>query len=751
MAGKRWITATFAAITIALAGSRAPAQATQNQTQPAGLSQADVDAYFDGLRKSVGEGSSQQRLDAAKRLVESPEPRARDHVTALLSGADERVQFICAEAIAECTAPNSVWIYRLAPLLDREPGTSEIAAKALARYDGNKNAVDALIKAATTAPMGNRIAIIGALGSMIQKPAAQILVSIVIDASQSPELRNAADASLTRLSGQTPAGGAASFWSNWLASREPLQPTDWRKSVLEEQHATLQGSESRLRDRLAQFRDRVNNLELQRYTVEESPTKKSAILLQLLNDSDPDIRIAGTFVATDAINAAVQQLSPEVRARLFSLVGDPSADVRRAVANVLTSLGDPNGLKDIFLQFQIEPDLQVKLALVKAIARTGDRSLPILQRLIREAPPVIAAAAADAISTAPFQGKAQLRAVVDFLRAARQERTGPIGNPSSDLELIDLRAHLVRAIATLSVTLPGPDTINDLASLTDRREPVAVRQAALLGLGTLGPPAGEVVGNLVQGKLNPNDEPDPLIRAAAATALGNMGSFVYYTDIDSRTQSQNEPSPEVRAAAREACRTLLQAGTAQQLPFVITDLKKRQDWVRALEALQIRTQKLSTTKNDEAQALAIDREDIGDIYAEKLNSPGQAIDFYRQALAYYQQPDKHPEQFVTDKLIGKLLRAYLAANQFDAALQFSAEQLADPRTQTTIGSEITNWASRLSQPGASAESVARARALIKMTLDLKSAGKLEIGEDQRQRLEVLRDGLPPVATTSPAK
>ena len=187
--------------------------------------------------------------------------------------------------------------------------------------------------------------------------------------------------------------------------------------------------------------------------------------MELLKDPDPDLRAAGAFVAQDAING-VNPLSQEVRARLLNLIGDPSPEVRRGVAAVFFGLPDPNAFNAILLQLKVEPNEQIKIALIKAFARTDEKTVPVLREMVLQSPPAIAAAAADALRTSPFlQNQAQLRSAIDFLNKVLVDRTGQIGQPNNDPDLIDLRAHLVQAIAGLASHPPRPETIEQLATL----------------------------------------------------------------------------------------------------------------------------------------------------------------------------------------------------------------------------------------------------------------------------------------------
>jgi hypothetical protein len=96
-----------------------------------------------------------------------------------------------------------------------------------------------------------------------------------------------------------------------------------------------------------------------------------------------------------------------------------------------------------------------------------------------------------------------------------------------------------------------------------------------------------------------------------------------------------------------------------------------------------------------------------------------------------------------------MLKAYLTLEQYDEALKFGGQQIhIDPRTQSTVGADVANWAERLSQPPASADDVARARRLAGMALDKKRSGDFNIDGDQVNRLQFL---LPPEPTTNPSR
>ena len=185
------------------------------------------------------------------------------------------------------------------------------------------------------------------------------------------------------------------------------------------------------------------------------------------------------------------------------------------------------------------------------------------------------------------------------------------------------------------------------------------------------------------------------MRTAAATALGNMGAFGFYDDVDAHTQPTSENNADVRAAAREACGRLLSAGIPTQLQYAADTLEKRQEYDRAIEAYKKMVEKLRQLNNDN-RTLALYQQKIGELYLQKkMNDPQNAIPHLLEALTYFQKQE-HAKQNITVPIISALLKAYLSLDQFDAALDFGASKFRlDPGTQSTVGCRrVVGWARR---------------------------------------------------------
>lgn len=222
-------------------------------------------------------------------------------------------------------------------------------------------------------------------------------------------------------------------------------------------------------------------------TLAGSDTRAADALARALGDVDADVRGAAAD-SLDTSNLGARRALPA----LVKALRDTSPDVRRAVLGALGSIGDPTVFAPVAAVLE-GPDADLKPAAAEALAGLQDK---------RGVDPLLKAVAAED----------------ERLRAAAAAALGALEDP--------------RGFAPLPVVL--------------KVDPVPrVRAAAARGLGraSWGEPA---VGPL---KAAACGDLEPVVRSAAVTALGRIGSA---PALEALRCGLRDSDPDVRDAAQEA-------------------------------------------------------------------------------------------------------------------------------------------------------------------------------------------------------
>lgn len=723
----RWAVMASAVAGVAPRAGAAPD--TQPATQPAALSpQRDPPHYLDWLRSTLRNGTQTHRNEAAARLVEIGNSEAKEAIRAGLAGNDERSQYACAKAIAEVgPAPDLQWRDVLVTLLRRDRSPAEPAARALARYEVDLPAYTALIEAARDRQRTARLTAIGALGRIVQKAVAEALVGLVSDPD--PAARAAADEALIHLSGHREFGQDARRWALWLRSLQNRNPADWRTQVLGEQHARLDQADELARQQVRQFKAKFEELAFQDFEAQPEAAK-SMKLLSRLNDSEPSERETGAWIVSQAV-AGGTPMSDDVRRRLIELVGDSSMDVRLQVAQTLVKLSDPTALNALLTQLQLEKDTQVKVALIQGVARIGNaQALPVLRQLLQhDSSAEVVAAAAEALKSLE-----QPNQVFEELRQVLVQRTGPPGQPNGEPGSEELRVALLGALASLGVGTDQTAT-ELLRQFLSQNESPFVREAALNGLAELGDAAG--AGAFIVQELDPNVEPDPAVRTAAALALGRVGNFTYASRLYDSTRRQFESDPQVQKAAWTAFQNLLPHGTLNDLSYWADRLHQQKELDHEAVVLTVLAAKLKDA--DDRKNLAIEQQRLGGVYSE-LGKPETAIPYLKSALDYWQTQRVQRQNIVG--LVGELIKAYLADGQYHEAVQFGQQEITiDQSYQDEVGPAIRDEAERLVRKG---DKTGYGNAALLIREALQIAPPLRVAPE----LVDLNDRIPPASRSS---
>jgi len=725
---------------MALASARAwgTPQATPDAAPP-GAVRPDVNSYVLQLAATLSQGTPQQRYEAAQRLVEVGTSSALTQFQNGLTSSDNATQLACARAASDVAKPDPAWTEPLQKLLGKDRPLTEAAALALAHLDTDASA-QALIQFVNAAGRPFHDAAVAQMGHMVRKPLARALVAILDDPLEPRDVSAAASAALAQMSGASSPPEDPSAWHEWWTARVALSDAQWRARVIDEQHDRLQIENDRNRGRLTKESDSIQNLVRAQY--DSRPTaEKPRVLLGFLNDADPAVRAAAAGIVPDAVSQG-HPVPQDVRNRLIELIGDAAPDVRLKVAQALGKLADPNALEPLLRQLQIEKDLQVKVALVGAIGTANDpHAIAVLEGLLRDPSTSVAAAAAEALrALAPAiqqNNPQQADQVYGELKKVLIDRTGPPGQPVQGLLATDLRAALLEALSPLAGSHSDDMRAFVASGLLNQNESPRVRAAAMDVLAPLKEPGGSLIVQAL------NAEQDPIVRAAAARALGMTHVWNFASQLIGL--SQNDPNPAVRAAAWTGFVSLLPSGNAQQLLQYAQELHQQQEWEREVVVLRQACDKLE--KDQDQASLADRREAIGDLYSQNFKppQPDQAIPWYRDALAYYQDPNQPQQPLRISELVHKLTEVYLGARQYQQALKFAADEiLMDPRNQANVGPAIRNTAEHLKDSKNPADWEA-ARQLIDGALDIP---KLEVSF--QDALRFIRTQIPGPPATAPS-
>lgn len=683
----------------------ATAPAIGPPTAPAGGRGADVAGDLQrlvGILRSPAARQS-ERDEAAARLVSRQSVDAdADLRDALASGAQPG-RLAVARAVVDDPTPSLDMIEPLSGLLGGgEPPSAalaEAAANALAGYRRQPAALRALIEAANNAnaPPFARLAAIRAMGRVVERESAQVLVQLVnAPSSERRDVRDAAADGLVEMTGLADFGRDPRRWTQWwMQSNVATNPDAWRADLLERRAARLDRTRRRYASLLAELKPRLER----QYLAADTPEKRQAMLLDLLGSGEPEIR----GIATDFVTAAMQDredISPAVRDRLVAMVGDSDPQVRLRTAETLYNMNYPGALGALLTQLAQEREDRVRIALVNAVTPIKDpAAVPVLLDVIgRSTSAAVTTAALRALGASAQNLRATNPALANQVAARlRGIALRPVNRPPAAEEV---RVGALNALAPLR----DPNML-DRARLLLGESPL-IRQATLRLLGDLGDPrAAAVIADMLQAR-------DPAVRKLALDALGKTPNGLdYYQTFFNYMQPRREADAEVREAAWQALRAALPGGTDQQVAETAqlfrNDPNHHIHVAHALAERLLRARKMGEW--------AFQLENIAEDEL-KLSTPrpAEAAGHFEEALNYWLQNNGDAQTI--DKLTRKVVQALLAAGQYPQAAAFAQKAIARqwPAAQEVVGPIIKHEADRLRTTGETRSALQLIDAALKM-------------------------------------
>jgi HEAT repeat protein len=649
----------------------APAQTVRDQIDE--YAQRDIEALKSVLARPTAANDLEAQVEkeeAAKRLVSRGSVMARQALyDALLDVGNPGSQYAAAIALAGDPKPDPQFVTPLFTLLGADARLTEAAAAALGNYKTNPDVLGRLSSMARSdRPREVRIAVIKALGTLLDRAAAETLINLLLNTDEHLSIRTAAADALAMMTGLRENNHDPQLWRLWWEANRNKDDIRWRASLLDSRAARFDQVNTRLREATTE----ISRLLTAQYGTVLDQEKRRELLMQYLKSSEPTIRATGArIVANEAIQSVRHPAS--IRNQIIAMVGDSSTDVRLAIAQTLYTLNEDQALDALLSQLAQEQDGQVRTAIVKALAPIGSaKAIPMLLRVLETASPQSATAAAEALEDMGREVIAkdpQLAArVAAALRTAYAQRNDPA--------LANLRQAIVEA------TVPIRDTSDAMREFYFERlrpsdnSPVGIRVAALRGLGELGDK--RTADFIVQTALSDRNE---TIRLEAVRALSTTATFEQANALFERLSDESEV---VRKQAWDVLWSLFPLATKEQLNIWQGRFVEQPE--RQLRVLQVLAQRQQEDNDHENYAYTQQR--LGETYMKLTPSdPARAANHFFIALSYWES--RGDEGMVTLQLIRDYFRALLDSRQYDKAAEFAATRIAkDVKLQDDFGSLI---------------------------------------------------------------
>lgn len=729
MKARHWINATLLAATTA--GLVAPRAAWSQDTPPVATPatapamsldegvRADVNGLIQLLNDPVA--TQAQHDEAARRLVErTSNATARQELARVLGDrTNVRGQLAVATVVSELDGADPTYVELLIPLLGTDSRLSAVAAKGLATYKSNPSALDALISFAKTSPTGPtakqlepiRIATIEAIGSMLDKRAAETLIGLLRSDLESESIRTAAASALSAMTGRSDVGRDRQQWDAWWATAEARSDGDFRNDLLNAR-ATKADQTSRVaRDLSTRLREALN----EQFTA--TPREgRAALLVRHLNDENPVVRSLGAgLVVDEARNANFP--SAATRDRLRAMVGDSDSKVRVDVATALRSLNDTAAVDALRVQLAQETSTDAMLAQIAALGTTADpRAVPSILPLVDHPSDIIAMAAVRALG--PL-GRAVRQSDPTATATLREKLVEVIRGRAAKAGSEPLKAAAVTALAPVA----DPSTTPLLITLLGQREATAVRVAACNTIGAVrDPKAGDRLVDLFDPRTTERD-----VRLAAVRAMGELNSFEYAPALLGRMREADEPDEDIRAAAAASIDRILPSGNKRNLKELAD--RFRNDPNRRLAILRELVAKLKQSNDPD---LPIEQLNLGETEVAVGQFREAAVSF-KSALDQMLAADAPNAQ--VERLIQQYIVALLRSGQFAEGASFATTIIqGDVANVQTVGQQVVSEAKRLRQAGELESSLRLVSAFKNLRLQRYNLDLAELEVEMQQEL-----------------
>ncbi len=703
-----------------------PAVHGEPASAPSAAIARDIEQLAAGLTDVAT--TAHQREEAALRLVSRATPEARTILLNALTDVSNRpAQLAVARALASDAQPDPRFINPLFERLGADKALTEAAAVALANYKGNPEVLNRLAEfaLARNQPESIRVAMVRAIGTMVEKDAAELLINLLTRDDEAESVRRAAAEALMELTGLREYGYDSAQWQRWWTFNRGKPAAQWATDLLNVRAARF----DELQRRYAELTEELTGILSEQHR-SAPPAQQADILLRYLRSPLPSIRRTGAkIVAEDFFNGV--KTRDDVHERLVQLIGDSAADVRLQVIQTFGLMNDDRAIDPLLTQLSQEQDADVRAEIARALGPMNDpslRSAPALLELLSDPSSRVAEAAARSLrDLAPRLRERQPDRAAEI--AARLMRTLRARTTSG--QGVSLRRALIDAMAPLR----RGELLAEFIALLNPREQPEVRRAVLRAMGELRDRrAADVIAQAL------NDD-DAQVRLEAVNALGKTATFEHAESLYRLLQPTVEPDEAVRIAAWNTLASLFDSAPREQLagwPDRFRDAPERR--LTVLKSLAGKY-----LKDKELDRLAFVRQSVGESLMQ-LGRPEEAAPYFKEALDHWRQ---RGQLMSVQALIAQRMDALLKAGKFDLVADEASELIAaDPSQQEIIGAKLRDQAERLRDADDPA-SLRNALELIAQTAKMKTplAGRYaqDLRDIERQVSARLRALSPPTA------
>ena len=658
------------------AAAETPAAATSvnSEVGDAGIDPTAV------LSDTTGRFLQDQRNEAARRLLSRGTVDARTFLRNALISPNTSSQFAVANALARDPAPDAMFVDPLFALVaNRDLATQ--ASRALAGYKATPGVLTHLLDLAAarrSTPEFARLAVIHAIGTMLQKRAAAELIDLLSSSDESIAIHDAAADGLVEMTGLPQNDHDPARWNAWWNSQKSRSDADFRDELATRQESQFDRQSSHLHE----LNDSVEKILRSQYFPTDLD-QHHKLAMDYLRSPEPEIRQLGAeLISADLFSG--KPPSPAELVQLRDMVADSSPAVRGAVAGTITQLNDSASLDALLAQLKTEPDPDVRKVIATALGPMHDpqlRAVPVLIKLLNDESLSTAEAAADSLEElahGPLANDATLsRQTAESLLAVALKRTSPE----------DLVARCINAIAPLRQAAVVQQ-LRDAKMYSPAHEGKSVRQAMVRAIGALqdSHQADEIVSFI-------KDDPDEEVQREGLDALQqNPAARNYVQDVGDLLRPEAARKDTVRDKAWRYLVSVFPQLSEKQL--VDWQHRFKDDPKRNIVILQDIADKQKAAGEDADNAIT--QSQLGNAY-KSLQQWDAAAEHFHEAVNYYTaQQNQAGMQTLFEEAERSYMQVMLSNHRFADAIDFAQTRLkVDPREQPAMGQLIANQAQSL--------------------------------------------------------